>query len=75
MTCAACGYNGSSEKDFGSELFLSVQVYLDINDRDRLSNIDGRAVRIFVCPKCMTLKLRTPEDEEDDKRFDERSEP
>jgi hypothetical protein len=60
MKCAACGYNGSSKKDFGSRIFLSVDVFDDGNNR--LSKIEGIATRVFVCPKCMTLKMMTLED-------------
>jgi hypothetical protein len=65
VKCAACGYEGSSEDDFGFELFLSYQVYTD--GIDLIKRIEGNAIRVFVCPKCMTLKMRTPEDEENEK--------
>jgi predicted RNA-binding Zn-ribbon protein involved in translation (DUF1610 family) len=60
MKCAACGYNGDSEEDFGSEIFLSTTVY--VTEDDRTERIEGKAIRIFVCPKCGTLKLMIPED-------------
>jgi hypothetical protein len=62
VECAACGYVGNSEKDFGSRIFLSVDVFSDGNNK--LSEINGIATRVFVCPKCMTLKMITPEDKE-----------
>jgi rubredoxin len=60
MKCAACGYTGSSEEDFISELFLSTTVY--DNEDHRLTGIEHIPVRIFVCPMCRALKIMTPED-------------
>jgi predicted RNA-binding Zn-ribbon protein involved in translation (DUF1610 family) len=62
MKCAACGYTGSSEEDFISNLFLSTVVHEDEFNVHHLSRIEGWATRIFACPKCGTLKIMTPED-------------
>jgi hypothetical protein len=64
MKCAACGYVGDSEKDFGSLIFLSIDVFADGNNK--LSEINGVATRVFICPKCRTLKMMAPEDKENE---------
>ncbi|MDR0759669.1 MAG: hypothetical protein LBF74_06100 [Treponema sp.] len=69
MKCAACGYEGSYEEDFGVELFLSTMVFLNRID-DAIDRIIKKPVCVYVCPKCMTLKLMTPEDKENEKNFE-----
>jgi hypothetical protein len=67
MKCAACSFE-KSENEFGSNIFLSIQVYTD-EDNKRFTSISGDPVRVFSCPKCGTLKIRTKEDENNEKNF------